>query len=47
MALTDADYQAMYTASAKKATYAAVAALGVGALSPDHPSPQPEPEPDP
>ena len=32
--LTDADYQAMYTDSAKKATYAAVAALGVGVTSP-------------
>ena len=34
VALTDADYQAMYTDSAKKATYAAVAALGVGVTSP-------------
>jgi len=32
--LTDADYEAMYTGSAKKATYAAVAALGVGMISP-------------
>jgi NAD(P) transhydrogenase len=32
--LTDADYQAMYTDSAKKATYAAVGLLGVGMISP-------------
>jgi len=32
--LTDADYQAMYTESAKKATYAAVGLLGVGMISP-------------
>jgi len=33
--LTEADYEAMFTGSAKRATYAAVGALGVGMLSPN------------
>ena len=33
--LTDADYEAMYTGSAKRGTYAAAAALGVGMMAPN------------
>jgi len=45
--LIDADYQAMYMDSAKKATYAAVGLLGVGMISPNNPYPNPNPGPDP
>ena len=33
--LTDEDYKDMYSASARRSTYAAAAALGVGLLSPN------------
>ena len=41
--LIDADYQAMYMDSAKKATYAAVGLLGVGMISPNNPHPHRSP----